>query len=155
MVNLPLTIDSSPRSLRNTRTTSADCTPAWNPMLAPASFTKTGLDQVPSGDFTDIKPSPRRPPRMKPALMVSGTTTMPRASSSRRSGIPDSGIDWIWRTTRTASSARTSSRAPAIAADAASKPARANARRRRGTGFMGISAKWATSHAGAFGMNRS
>ena len=47
---------------------------------------------------------------MKPALIVSGTTTIALASSSRRSGIEDSGIDWICRTTRTASLARVSSR---------------------------------------------
>src|SRR5690606_33534024 len=48
-VILPLTIDSRLRSLRNTSTTSDDCTPAWKPMLPPVSLTKLGLDQVPSG----------------------------------------------------------------------------------------------------------
>src|SRR5690606_38720610 len=48
-VILPLTIESSPRWLENTSTTSEDCTPAWKPILAPVSFTNDGFDQVPCG----------------------------------------------------------------------------------------------------------
>src|SRR5690606_31382461 len=79
-VSLPLTMLSRLRSLRNTITTSADCTPACRPMLPPVRRRNAGADQVPSGVFTDITPCPRRPPMTRPALTVSGTTTIARAS---------------------------------------------------------------------------
>ena len=114
-VNLPLTTSSRLRSLRNTSTTSADCTPAWKPTLPPVRVTNTGLDQAPSVPFTDIRPWPRRPPSTRPALIVSGTTRIARASSSSLSGIACSGIFWISDSTRTALRARSSSGGAAAA----------------------------------------
>lgn len=130
-VSLPLTIESRPRAPRNTSTMSEDCTPAWKPTLPPVSLMKLGLDQVPSGFFTDTRPWPRRPPNTRPTLSVSGTTTIARASSNSLSGIADSGICWMSPSTRTASRARWSSSGPATAAVADRPRLRARLRLRR------------------------
>ena len=92
-------------------------------MLPPVILTKLGFDQVPSGDFTDSRPWPRRPPSTSPTLSVSGTMMIARASSSSLSGIAASGIACTSLSTRTAFCARASSSGPAIALPATSEKA--------------------------------
>lgn len=160
-VSLPLTMLSRLRSLRNTITTSADCTPACRPMLPPVRLMNAGADQVPSGVLTDIMPWPRRPPITSPALTVSGITTIARASSRSLLGIALSGIAWISESTRTALRARASSFGPATAVVAKASAALA-ARASTSASPIGRGRAWNTGieatpdeQAGIFGPRRA